>query len=95
MSGYSDFLVWGNNQDNLLSKSATKCLTTPTPLSLPYDIISVSASEKHIVFLTKDGNIYSFGSNLDGRLGVSARTANRIPLSDPVKVPIPDRVIKV
>ena len=95
MSGYSDFLVWGNNQDSLLSNSNSKSLTTPTPFSLPFDVNSICASEKHIAFLAKDGSVYSFGSNLDGRLGVSTRTANKASSLEPIKVPIPDRVIKI
>lgn len=55
MTESSDFLVWGNNQWGLLSKSTSKCLSTPMPLCLPYDIISVCASEKHISFVTKNG----------------------------------------
>ena len=53
MSHISDFLVWGNNQSNILSRSASKCLSTPVPLSLPYEITAICASEKHISFLTK------------------------------------------
>lgn len=95
MSLYSDFLVWGNNQDNLLSKSGSKCLTTPVPLSLPFDIISVTASEKHISFLTRDGLVYSFGSNLDGRLGVSTKSTSKATWVSPVRAEIPGKVIKI
>lgn len=55
MAHHSEFLVWGNNQSNLLSKSSSKCLSTPVPLSLPHEIVSICASEKHISLLTKDG----------------------------------------
>lgn len=44
MSVSSDFLVWGNNQSSLLSKSSSKCLANPMPLSLPFEIVSICAS---------------------------------------------------
>lgn len=84
MAHISDFLVWGNNQSNLLSKSASKCLSTPVPLSLPYEIVSVCASEKHISFITKEGQLFCFGSNLDGRLGVSTRSVDKALSSEPI-----------
>ncbi len=74
MSAKSEFLVWGSNQSNLLSTSSTKSFNQPYPFHLPYDVISICASEKHVSFVTSNGSLYSYGSNLDGRLGVSTRT---------------------
>lgn len=91
----SDFLVWGNNQLNLLSKSASQCLSTPVPLSLPYAISSICASEKHISFLTTEGELFSYGANLDGRLGVSTRAVDKASFTEPVKVDVGCKIIRV
>lgn len=53
MNEVSDLLVWGNNQLNLLSDSGQSCISDPVPLCLPYNIVSITASEKHISFITK------------------------------------------
>lgn len=66
-------LVWGNNQDNLLSSSHSQCLTKPEEVIIPYSITSVSTSEKHISFITSSGDVYSYGSNIDGRLGIGKK----------------------
>ena len=73
MSGRSEFLVWGSNQSNLLSISSGKSFNKPFPFLLSYDVVSICASEKHVSFVTSNGSLYSYGSNLDGRLGVSTR----------------------
>ena len=91
----SDFLVWGNNQSCLLAKSSSKCLPTPTPLNIGYEVISMCSSEKHISFLTKEGFVFSYGVNLDGRLGVSTKSVDKVGYDAPVKVPIRERVIRI
>lgn len=91
----SEFLVWGNNQSSLLSKEAGNCIPAPTHLSISYQIVSLCASEKHVSFLTKDGSVFSYGINLDGRLGVSTRAVDKVSYDAPVKVPIKDRVIRI
>jgi alpha-tubulin suppressor-like RCC1 family protein len=51
------------------------------PLCLPYDIVSICASEKHISFVTREGDLFSYGSNLDGRLGVSTKLVSSVSFS--------------
>lgn len=72
----TNIVVWGSNQGNLLSSSSAKFISTPQQISLPYNVVSICASEKHISFVTHDGSLYSYGSNLDGRLGVSTKAVN-------------------
>ena len=91
----SEFLVWGNNQGNILARSGPKCLPTPSQLVIGFEIISLCASEKHISFLTKDGSVYSYGTNLDGRLGVSTKAVDKVSYDAPVKVPLKDKVIRI
>lgn len=95
MNEVSDLLVWGNNQSNLLSQATTKCIPNPIPLCLPFEISFICASEKHISFVTRDGKVYSYGINLDGRLGISTRNVDRVSFHEPIRVPIPGRVIKI
>lgn len=64
------------------------------PLSLPYNIVSICASEKHISFLTKEGLLYSYGSNLDGRLGVSTRSIDKTSFSEPIEIEVGSKVIR-
>jgi alpha-tubulin suppressor-like RCC1 family protein len=95
MSRESDFLVWGSNQHNLLSQLPTKYFNEPTALHLPYEIVSICASEKHVSFVTEDGGLYSYGSNIDGRLGVSSKVVKETGCLDPVKVQLPGKVTRV
>lgn len=37
-------VFWGSNQHNLLSPSANKSFNRPQHISLPYDIVDISAS---------------------------------------------------
>ena len=74
MSNRSEFLVWGSNQSNLLSLSSNKSYNRPHPLTINHEIASICASEKHVSFVTSSGSLYSYGSNLDGRLGLSTKT---------------------
>lgn len=90
-----NLFVWGSNQGNLLSTSSHKFITTPTKLNLPYHILSICASEKHISFVTDDGSLYSYGSNLDGRLGVSTRAISETTYNDPVEVKLKAKVKRI
>lgn len=55
----------------------------------------MSASEKHISLIANDGKVYSYGSNLDGRLGIAGKTDLRVPLSHPALVKLPAKAIKI
>ena len=84
----TNIIVWGSNQANLLSSSSAKFIPTPQQITLPYNILSICASEKHISFVTQDGSLYSYGSNLDGRLGVSTKAVSETTADHPVRVPL-------
>ena len=91
----TNLLVWGSNQANLLSVSSFKFITSPYKVTLPYNIVSICASEKHISFVTSDGALYSYGSNLDGRLGVSTKSVSETSYEQPIRVPLKSKVVRV
>lgn len=86
---------WGSNQHNLLSPSPSKSFHRPQRLSIPHDIVDISSSEKHITFITQDGTLWSVGLNLDGRLGTGAKTDFKCSLSNPIKVKLISRAVRV
>jgi len=66
-------LVWGNNNENLLSPAPNQCLTRPEEIVINREVWKIAATEKHVSFLTLDGGLYSYGRNLDGRVGNAGR----------------------
>ena len=91
----TNILFWGNNQHGLLSPTPSKSLSRPQCLSLPYPISDLSASEKHITFLTTDGSLFAYGLNLDGRFGTGHKPDQQCSLNNPLKVNLPGQCIKV
>ncbi len=91
----TSILFWGNNQHGLLAPNSTKTFPLPQQTTLPYDITDLSASEKHIVFITQDGSLWSYGLNLDGRLGIGAKADTRCPSNNPARVKLNSAAIKI
>lgn len=86
---------WGSNQNNLLSPASLKSFSRPQHATLPYHIIDISASEKHVAFITSDGSLYSYGLNIDGRLGVGGKADLKYSSQAPVKVKLSAKAVKV
>ncbi len=86
---------WGNNQHNLLSPNPSKTFHRPQRLALSQDLIDISASEKHINFISQDGTLWAFGLNLDGRLGIGSKPDFKSSITNPVKVKLPAKAIRV
>lgn len=91
----TNLVFWGNNQHSLLSTQTHKNFPRPTQVSLPFQLTDLSASEKHIVFVTQDGSLYTYGLNLDGRLGVGGKPDLRTTYNSPSKVKLPHSALKV
>jgi alpha-tubulin suppressor-like RCC1 family protein len=91
----STVFFWGNNQHNLLSSNPTKTFSRPQCIPIPHNILDISSSEKHISFITQDGTLWSFGLNLDGRLGIGGKPDLKCGLTNPLKVKLNSRAIKV
>ena len=91
----TNLLFWGNNQHSLLTPLPNKTFPAPQLSSLPYSLKELSASEKHISFIAHDGSLYTYGLNLDGRLGVGAKPDVRCNSSNPFKVKLTAPAVKV
>lgn len=91
----TNLLYWGNNQHSLLTPLPGKTFPSPQLTSLPHNLIDLSASEKHICFITHDGSLFTYGLNLDGRLGVGAKPDTRCTSTNPFKVKLTAPASKV
>jgi alpha-tubulin suppressor-like RCC1 family protein len=90
--------AWGNNGDGQLGNNSSEATSTPvqvikasdsTPLS---GIIAVSAGGSHSLALRNDGTVWAWGSNDDGKLGV---TTSNNPQRTAVQVTLPTLATKV
>ena len=91
----TNVLFWGNNQHSLLTSLPNKTFSSPQLTTLPHSLNDISTSEKHICFITQDGSLYSYGLNLDGRLGVGAKPDVKCTSNNPFKVKLSSPAIKV
>jgi len=68
-------------------------ISTPTPVKLPHEagkVIHISAGYAHTVMTTESGELYVFGQNDNGQLGLgSSSAANPEAKTKPMKIPIP------
>lgn len=93
----TNIIFWGNNQHGLLTSLTSKTFPRPSSNSIPFQINDFAASEKHIAFITNDGTLYTYGLNLDGRLGIGAKPDAHYSINNPakVKLPSPSPAVKV
>ena len=67
---------WGDNDNGVLGNASSPetgtNITTPTKINLPANVtsVSVSAGADHVLMLGSDGNVYAWGNNEYGQLGV-------------------------
>lgn len=69
--------------------------SSPTPLSVKFDAVDVSASWDHVLALARDGSVYAWGTGEYGRLGIGDLPVLRIATNAPRTlrdVPYPVRV---
>lgn len=55
----------------------------------------MTATEKHVSFITVEGDVYSYGVNTDGRLGVGAKDGFGCHYKNPVKVHLPGKAKEI
>ena len=80
---------WGDNASGVLgnvsSPETGTNITSPTKIDLPNGVtsVSISAGTDHVLMLGSDGNVYAWGNNEYGQLGVDN---DGLPLSVPTCV---------
>ncbi len=80
---------WGDNTNSVLGNASSletgTSVTVPTKVHLPEGVTSVaiSAGADHVLMLASDGNVYAWGNNEYGQLGIDN---GGIPLSAPTPV---------
>lgn len=82
-----DLYVWGWNESGQLGFKRSQLPLTATPLLLDLNDqvtwSSVSCGSRHTIAVTAVGDVYAFGWNKYGQLGVDGATHDQ-----PVKVPV-------
>jgi alpha-tubulin suppressor-like RCC1 family protein len=91
-----ELLAFGSNEQGQLGTAANSGSTgpnpTPTPIGLPGatgPAVSLAEGEEHGLLATSTGQLYSFGSNTWGQLGVATNsgTSTLTPTPTPVGLP--------
>jgi len=75
--GYTEIFAWGADrygQLGLGNKQGGRCYCTPKFCSFNIIIKTVACGEEHSAFITGKGQIFTVGSNSEGRLGLGDRT---------------------
>lgn len=64
--GYTEFFSWGNDDQGQLGhgENAQRKLSLPKSLSFEVYISQVACGAHHSAFISKDGQVFTFGSNL-------------------------------
>lgn len=72
--------TWGNNSYGELGTGDTRQRTTPTMIPVPNKSWKmVSCGSSHTIGLTEDGEVYSWGRNIYGQLGIDSTRNNSTP----------------
>lgn len=86
---------FGNNQFAQLglgttfnNDSQTNCVSLPSLIDLDrkIKIIDIVCGAQHSLLLTEAGEVYSFGSNLTGQLGLGLETSRKTTVGKPTKI---------
>ena len=92
-SSTSSLYGWGINSDNQLGDGNTTNALSPLVITLPSGVTPVAGAggADHTLMIGSDGNLYAWGNNDFGQLGIGNLTTE----STPVKVSLPAGVIPV
>ncbi|OMJ86156.1 hypothetical protein SteCoe_12355 [Stentor coeruleus] len=73
MEDFTEVFVWGSDQFGQLGLGNNQHKTYSLPRFCSFNILikSVSCGDQHSGFISSEGHIYTMGSNLEGRLGIS------------------------
>jgi alpha-tubulin suppressor-like RCC1 family protein len=87
--GYTEFFSWGQDSMGQLGHGsdlkAPKPVGVPKSLSFEVYIRQISCGTNHSAFVSKEGHLFTFGSNIDGQLGINDQ--NMKHSSAPLLVP--------
>jgi len=78
-----DIYGWGSNSDGQLGTGFSQFEQTPKMLSrisYEHDIVSISAGAFHAICLLSNGDVYSWGYNIYGELGIGSSTKEFYPV---------------
>lgn len=76
-----DVYVWGGNDWGQLGmgKDETR-IDTPTNNAQLMHIKKIAASNNHVLAVSENGHVFSFGSNFSGQLGTGDNTNSNVPI---------------
>eukprot|EP01022_Parablepharisma_sp_SALTPOND_P019135 TRINITY_DN3227_c0_g1_i1.p1 TRINITY_DN3227_c0_g1~~TRINITY_DN3227_c0_g1_i1.p1 ORF type:complete len:969 (-),score=97.88 TRINITY_DN3227_c0_g1_i1:135-2957(-) len=78
--GYTEVFAWGSDRFGQLgigNKQGGRCYCIPRFCSFNIAIKSVSCGDEHSAFITGKGQIFTFGNNSDGRLGLGDKSVKQ------------------
>lgn len=71
---------WGNNKDGQLGDDTLNSTSQPVGVAtLSYDVVEVAAGSSHTCARLKSGELYCWGSNTFGQLGIGTPESHRFP----------------
>jgi alpha-tubulin suppressor-like RCC1 family protein len=86
--------VWGiNNKGQLGIGEAVEVRAPRKGPTFPSPIVDLATGYAHVIALTQDGSVWTWGSNENGRLGVQGTVGEFS--SVPLKISVPDAVARV
>jgi alpha-tubulin suppressor-like RCC1 family protein len=93
LNAQGDVWAFGINRNGEIAQPVSvPCLFTPTRINSLSNIATISAGENHGLALGLNGEVWSFGSKKDGKLGTGRRFANQ---HSPVKISNLQNIIQI
>ena len=75
-------------------KGSRGMITTPKCIPSPEPVIKVTLGNEHVMVLSTTGNVYTFGSNFSGELGIGGKTTDR-RVYKPQLIKLPEKIVQI